>query len=329
MSAAKKLKCAVRFTTLAVFATVSVSAMGQTPADFPRKPVRLVVSTPPSGGTDLLARTLAPKLAERWGHTLVIENRTGASGLVAMENIAAAAPDGYSLGIFNASHLLTAKQSGKLSFEQARDFTPVAVPASTEFVLVVHPGLGAKSFKEFIALAKAKPGVINYVSSGVGGIQHLANELMSTKAGIKMTHVPYQGAGATFTDLLSGRVQVSLASPGPVAQYIKNNQLIALAYSGKERSPSMPNVPTFTESEFSGFDISSWWAIFGPGKLPAAIVAKLNADFNWAVQQPDTIKKLTDAGLQKEGGRNPAQVSAYIATEVIKWQDALAIATRR
>ena len=287
------------------------------------KPVRLVVSVTAGGGTDTLARTLAPKLSERWGQPVVVENRAGAAGYIAMENIAASAADGQSLALFNASHLLLGRTT-KLSFERNRDFTPIALPGSTEFVLIVYPGLGVKTFKDFVALAKSKPGVLNYISSGVGSIPHLTTELLAYKAGINMVPIAYQGVGgATLPDLLAGRTQVYLVSPTSAAPHVKSGGVIALAITGNQRSPILPDVATFDEVGLHGYDVSSWWVVFGPGKMAPALVSRLNADFNAVTQQRDISSKLVAAGLKVHGTQSAAEVDDYIAREIIKWNDAM------
>lgn len=218
---------------------------------FPNRPVRLLVPVVPGGGTDVIARLLAQRLSERWGQSVVVDNRAGATGLIALELLARAAPDGHTLATFNAAQLLTAQLSGKLSFRRGGDFTPIARSANTELLLVANAGVPAKSLKELVALARAKPRTLNYASGGAGSLGHLGLALFAGIAGIELTHVPYKGTGQTFPDLLSGQVQLILTSVAPAIQHVQTGRLRALAVAGANRITALPEVPTFSAKTIS------------------------------------------------------------------------------
>ncbi len=298
----------------------TLAATGADPR-FPERPVRIIVPTAPSGGTDFVTRVMTPRLGERWGQTVVVDNRAGATGLIAFEILARAAPDGHTLLFFNVGQML-AQLSSKLSFKRGGDFTPIARSARSELLFVMHPGLPAKSLKELVELARAKPGQINYASSGTAGLTHLAMALFASMAGIQLTHVPYKGIGPSFIDLVSGRVQLSLPAIAPVIQHVQAGRLRALAVTGARRVALLPDVPTMAEAGYPRYDVSVWWGVFGPARMPASLVARLNADLNWVVQQPDVAGRFAGAGVDPAGGLSPAQFANYTETEVVKWNDA-------
>lgn len=293
-------------------------------AQFPRRPVRLVVATPPSGGTDLIARLMAARLGERWGQTMVVDNRAGANGLIAFETVARAAPDGHSLVLGNIGHLLTAHLSGKLAFRRDGDFTPIALSATSVQLLVMHAGVPAKSVKEFVELARAaKPRHYTYASSGTGSIGHFAIELFSKMAKIEMTHVPYKGAGLLVPDLQSGQVQLAVTTVAAVLPLVQAGRLRGLALTGTKRVPAIPEVPTFAEAGYPRYDVSVWYGVYAPARMPAALTARLNNDFNWAVQQPEVAKRLVSAAIDPAGQMTAAQFADYTAAQLVTWSEGL------
>lgn len=314
--------------SVACIPSLTCAAMGAD-SPFPNRPVLFIVPTAPGGGLDFVARSMMQQLSERWGQAVVVDNRAGATGLIALEILARAAPDGHTLALLNPAEILSAQLSGRLSFDRGGDFTPIAHPATTELLLVVNPGVPAKSLKELVALARAKPRDLNYASGGTGTAPHLAMELFASVAGIEMTHVPYKGGGASYPDLVSGRVQLSLATIAAMTPYLQAGRVRALAVTGTKRAPAVPEVPTFAEAGYPRFQVSLWYGIFAPARMPASIVARLNADFNWVVQQPEVIQRLTGAGINPAGGSSPAQFADYVATETVKWNDALKAARMR
>ena len=307
-----------------------LNAATKADSQFPTRPVRLIVPVAPGGANDLIARLIAARLSERWGHTMVVDNRPGATGLIGLDLVARATPDGHTLGFPNIGHLVSAQSSGKLSIQRGGDFTPIAITASSVLLLVMNSTVPAKSLKELVELARAKPRQINYASGGAGSVNHLATELFASMAGIELTHVPYQGVGLSVPDLVSGRVQLTLA--GGVASHIQHMQagrLRGLAITGAKRYPTLPDVPTFAEAGYSRFDVSLWFGVFGPARMPAHIVSRLNADLNATMQLPEVADRLAGVGIDVAKALSPAEFADYMAAETIKWNEALKAARIR
>ncbi len=300
---------------LLVLTLVAPLALAQ---DYPNKPIRLVAPFSPGGATDVLARIVGQKINERMGQPVVIENRVGAGGNIGAEQVAKSAPDGYTLLMGGVPHAIGATLYAKLGYDMVKDLTPVAEVASFPSVLVLHPSLPAKSVKELIALAKARPGHLNFGSAGNGSPNHLALEWFDTLAGVKMTHVPYKGAGQVLGDLLAGQLQ--LASMGlPVAMpHVQSGKLRAIALTGAARSPLLPRIPTVAEAGLPGFDVTSWYGIFGPAVLPKDIVAKLNFEIGTAITSPELTERLTALGAEP-AFKTPAAFAQYVRDEITKW----------
>jgi tripartite-type tricarboxylate transporter receptor subunit TctC len=296
---------------------------------FPSRPVRIIVPTSPGGGTDFLTRLMQQRLSERWGQTIVVDNRAGASGLIGLELCARASADGHTLTIVNVGLIMTAQLSGKLSFERDGDFTPIALVANSELLMVVHPGVPAKSVKDLVELARAKPRTLNYASSGTGAVPHLATELFRSMAAIDITHIPFKGSGATLPAVLSGQVQIVLTSVASLVSHVQAGRLRGLAITGTKRLPTIPDIPTFAEAGFPRFEVSVWYGAFGPARMPAPLLARLNTDVNWAVKQSDVIERLASAGMESGGVLSPAQFMDYTTTEAVKWNAALKAAGMR
>lgn len=314
-----------------IIACLASPVLAATGADsqYPTRPVRIIVPTSPGGGTDFLTRLVAQRLSERWGQSLVVDNRSGAGGLIGLEILARAAPDGYSLIMTGVSNLLPALVSGRLSFDRDGDFTPIGRAATSVLVLVMHPGVSVKSVKELVELARAKPRQIMYASGGTGSTAHLGMELFSSMAGIELTHVSYKGTGPALNDLLGGRVQFALIGPAPALPHVRAGRLRILAVTGTKRATTFPEAPTFPEAGYPRYDASLWWGVLAPARVPAPLVARLNTDLNWVVQQPDTTDRLAAAGIVPAGGLSPAQFADYIATENVKWNNAIKAAGLR
>ena len=293
------------------------------------RPVRLIVPTAPSGSTDFIARTLAQSLGERLGQSVVVDNRAGAGGLIGLEIVARAMPDGHTLAVFNPGHMVAAQLSGKLSFKRGGDFTPIARSATTETLLVVHPGVPAKSVKELVELARAKPRYLNYASSGTAGLPHLGMELFRSMAGIELTHVPYKGIGPSIPDLVSGRVQLAITTILTAIPHVQAGRLRALASTGAKRLTTLPEVPTFAEAGYPRYDVTSWFGVFAPARMPVPVVARLNADCNSVVQQPEVVDRFAAAGIDPAGGLSSAQFADYVASALITWDGALKAAGMR
>ena len=247
----------------------------------------MVVGFPPGGGTDVVARIIGAKLGELWGQTVVVDNRAGATGTIGADIVAKSAPDGYTLimGHVN-SHGIAPNLFKKLPYDAQRDFAMVAYVGYVPNVLVVHPSIPAKNVKELIAIAKSRPGQLNYASSGVGSTQHLAGEMFKLATGVNIVHVPYKGSGPAVIDLLAGHVSMNFDTMPPVLSHIRAGKMRALALTTPKRSPTMPDVPTMMESGLTGFSMTNWYGVMAPGKTPREIVTKLNAEINKIVHDP-------------------------------------------
>ena len=281
--------------------------------------MRFVVGFTPGGPSDILARALGQKLAERWGQQVVVENRPGAGGNVAAEAVAKSAPDGYTWLLGNNSILATNHALyRRLPYDPLKDFAPVALVAVQPNILVVHPEVPAKSVSELIALLKANPGKLNYASSGAGAAAHLAGELFKAMAGVDMVHVPYKGAQPALTDVVAGQVQLMFATSASVIPYMKQGRLRALAVTTAERSPSVPEIPTVAEAGLPGFEATTWHGVVVPSAVPTQLVQKLNLDINAALKEKDLNERLAGLGAEILTG-TPRDFADYIAREIPKW----------
>jgi len=286
---------------------------------YPAKPVRFVVAFPPGGGTDIIARSIARKLTERLAQQVVVDNRPGAGGNIGTDIVAKSAPDGHTLLMGSAGPLaINASLFGKMPFDPIKDLTPVTLAASTPNVLVVHPSLKAATVKELIALARARPGEINFASSGHGTPAHLAGELFNSMAGVKMVHVPYKGAAPALTDLLGGQVQLMFSTMPPALPHVKDGKLRALAVTSAKRSPATPELPTVDEIALPGFEANTWHGVVAPAGTPAAIVARLNREIVAILHLPEVVERLSAQGAEAVGS-TPEEFAAYIRSETVKW----------
>jgi tripartite-type tricarboxylate transporter receptor subunit TctC len=296
-------------------ATAATIACG---ADFPTRPVRIVVPSTPGGVLDVLARLVSPKLTMKWGQAIVIDNRAGADGIIGTDIVAKSAPDGYTL-LFAAPSFSTNPALYKLPYDTSNDFTLITIIGSTPNVLVAHPSLQAKSVKELIALARQTPGKINYASSGVGSGGHLAMELFKRMAGIDLTHVPYKGAGAAALGVVSGQSQLFATAPGTVIPQLKSGQLRALAVTSPIRSNALPDVPTFAESGFSGYAVVNSLSIAGPGKMPKALTNTIYGAIVEVLKMPDVTSQINAMAIDISG-ITPDKAREYINTQVKMWE---------
>jgi tripartite-type tricarboxylate transporter receptor subunit TctC len=287
-------------------------------ADFPSRPVRIVVPSTPGGALDILSRILAQKLPERWGQALVIDNRAGAGGIIGTDIVSKAEPDGYTLLVVALGYAANPYLYAKLPYRTPQDFTAVTILASAPNVLVVHPSVAAGSVKELVALARAKPGMLVYASSGVGTSGHLAMELFKRMAGVDMVHVPYKGAGASTAAAVAGQVQVLNTALGAAFPHIKSGRLRALAVTGEKRSAVGPEIPTAAESGLPGYVVDGWFAALAPAKTPRGVVDKLQSDIAAVYRAPDVSERLVGMGFDV-GGTRPPETDAFIAAEMAKW----------
>ena len=302
------------FTAIFVsFAAIISPASAQT---YPNKPVKLLVPFTPGGGTDILARIVAAKMSDSMGHPVLVENRPGANTIVATEALVRAAPDGYTL-LMQTNNLASnpTLYAGKLSFDTLKDLQPVSLVAGNPHVLVVHPALPAKDLKEFIALAKAKPGYITFASAGSGTVNHLSGELLKMLAGIDMLHVPYKGSGSVMPDLLGGQVQSLFAAMPTVTGHIREGKLRAIAVTTTKRFHGLPNVPTIAEQGYAGYDFSSWFGVLAPAGTPKAAIGRLHAEIVKALKDPVVLERLVDYEIF---GSSPEEFAAFIRADIEK-----------
>ncbi len=305
---------------LRLAATLAVLAPHPAAADaYPAKPIRLVVAFPPGGGTDIIARSIAHKLAERFAQQVVVDNRPGAGGNIGTDIVAKSAPDGYTILMGSAGPLaINASLFAKMPFDPIKDLAPVTLAASTPNVLVVHPSLPARTVKELIALARAKPGEINFASSGHGTPAHLAGELFNSMAGVKLVHIPYKGAAPALADLLGGQVQIMFSTMPPALPHVKDGKLRALAVTSRKRSPATPELPTMDEAALPGFEAITWHGVVVPAGTPAAIIARLNREIVAILHLPEVVERLSGQGAEALGS-TPEEFAAYIKSESAKW----------
>jgi len=304
-----------RVLALLFAANVALLARG---AEFPTRPVRIIVPSTPAGGLDVLARLLAPKLTEKWGQQIVIENRAGAGGIIGTEIAAKATPDGHTLLLVAAGYSANPFLYKKLPYDTPKDFAPVTILGFAPNVLVVHPSVGASTLKELIALAKQKPGQLTYASSGVGTSGHLAMALLERSAGVKMVHVPYKGAGAATAAVVAGETQMLFSATAAVMPQVKSGRIKALAVTSARRWPSIPDVPTVAEAALPGYAVDGWYAMLAPARTPKPIVNRIYSDVAEILRMPDVAARIEAAGFEVSG-ITPAEFAQYIDRELRKW----------
>ena len=287
-------------------------------ADFPSHPVRIVIPSTPSGGLDILVRILAPKLTEKWGQTVIADNRPGAGGVVGSEIVAKSVPDGHTLLVVAAGYAANPFLYKKLPYETPKDFAPVTIVGHAPNALVVHPSLGVNSVKELIALAKQKSGSLAYGSSGVGTSGHLSMALLERSAGIKLIHVPFKGSGAATAAVVAGETPVLFTATAAVQAHVKSGRIKALAVTSATRWPSMPEVPSVAEAGIPGYEVDGWYAMLAPGKTPKTVVERIYKDLVAVMRMPDTTQKIEAAGFLV-GGITPAEFAKIIDKDLKKW----------
>ena len=289
--------------------------------EYPSRPIHLIVPFSAGGSADSTARVLATRIGSALGQSVVVENRTGGGAIIGAEFVKKAEPDGYTLLLGQSGPLsINPAVYKNLPYDPVKDFAPVCLTTTYPYVMVVNASLGVKTLKEFVALAKSKPGGLNYGTTGVGSSNHLVTELFAGKAGIKMTHIPYRGTSLAVTDLLAGQVQMVFSDPISALQYVKSGALVALAVTSKDRSPVAPDVPTVAESGYPGFDAIAWHGILAPAKTPPAIVARLNAEIVKALNDPGTRTLLEKQAIQIVGS-SPAAFADFIKQDIAIWKE--------
>lgn len=313
----------VMIVVLGVFLASSASGALAQP-DYPNKPIRLLVGFAPGGTTDIVARIVGPKLSETLNQQrVVIDNRAGASQVIASELTAKAAPDGYTLFMASAAFAINPAIRKKLPFDSIRDFSAIAIVAATPNVLVVHPSVSARSVKDLISQARAKPGQLLYGSAGVGAPSHLSGVLFGMMTRIDITHVPYKGSGQVMTDLLGGQLQMSFPALSGVLAHIRAGKLIPLGVTSRQRSPSLPEIPTIEETGLAGYDASSWFGLMAPAGISKTLVVKLNTTMNQVLKDADVRDQLSRQGADPLGG-SPEEFAAIIAKDIQRWKKVVA-----
>lgn len=285
---------------------------------YPAKAIRFIVGYAPGGPNDILARLVGQKLAESFAVPVTVDNRPGADSIIGTEMAARAAPDGYTIAIVGASSTIHPNVYTNISYDIAKDLAPVTVLASSAFIVVVHPTVPAGSIKELIALAKAKPGQLNFASSGVGGTLHLAGELFKSMAGVNTNHVAYKGGAPAAADVVGGHVELMFSPMVVAVPHIKSGRLRALGVTSAKRWPTMPDVPTVAEAGAPGYEVTGWYGVLAPGGTPRAIIARLNMEISKILKLPDIRQRL--AGFDMEPvGNSPEQMANHINMELVKW----------
>ncbi len=300
-----------------LLAAPAASALAQA---YPSKPIRLVVGFTPGGGVDINARLLGPKLTEYMGQQVIVDNRPGAGTNIANEFVAKSAPDGYTLLINTAAVAINMALYKKVPFDTLRDFAPISVFSQSPNILVVHSSVPVKSVKELVALAKAKPGALNYSSAGSGTTQHLAAELFKLRSGVNIVHVPYKGSAPSLTALIGGEVSLTFANIPAIYQHVKSGRLRPLASAGPKRSELMPGVPIMAEAGVKGVEVVVWYGVLAPAATPKDIVNTLAANIRKAAFSPDTKQKLVDQGAEPVGS-TPEEFGKLLREEVTKWAE--------
>jgi tripartite-type tricarboxylate transporter receptor subunit TctC len=284
---------------------------------YPSKAIRLIVPFPPGGSNDIVGRMVGAQLGERLGQSVVIDNRGGAGGTIGTDMAAKAPPDGYTLLLVSVAHAFNPAMYKKLPYDQEKSFAPIGMVAAGPVALTVHPSLPVHTVQELIALAKAKPGTLNYATAGIGSFQHLASELFKLQTGVDMVHIPYKGGGPAMMDTIAGQAQINMASLIQVIPHAKSGKLRLLATSGTKRSSLFPDVPTVAET-VPGYDATNWWGLVAPAGTPQQVVSRLNLELETLLKSDETKKRLESEGADIIR-MSPAEFGSFIAAETKKW----------
>jgi tripartite-type tricarboxylate transporter receptor subunit TctC len=304
---------------IAVGVSPALQGMAVFAQAFPAKPVRVIVPFAAGGTTDIVTRILAQRLTESWGQQLLVDNRPGAGGNIGSELVAKSPADGYTILMATvATHGINASLYRKIPYDPISDFMPITLVASTPSVLMLNPAVPANSVKDLIALAKAKPGQLNFGSPGNGSSHHLAGELFDSMAGVKMTHVPYKGTAAALIDVMAGQIQLTFDTLPSAMPYVKGNKLKAIAVTSAKRTRSLSDLPTVSEAGVPGYEVTSWYGALAPAGTPPDVVKKLNADFVRTIRIPEVSEKMIEAGADPVAN-TPEQFAGFIRSELKKW----------
>jgi tripartite-type tricarboxylate transporter receptor subunit TctC len=284
---------------------------------YPSRPIRIISPFAAGGGNDLICRTIAAKLTDSFRQQVIVENRTGANGIIGTEAAARAAPDGHTIVLIPSGHAVNASIRKKLPFDAIRDFTTITMVGSSPLVLAVHPSVPVKNVKELVAFAKSRPGQLNYVSAGIGSSGHLGGALFDALTGTKMVHVPYKGMSLALTDLISGQVTMAFATSLSVVPHVQSGRLRALATTGAQRSPALPDLPTVAAT-VPGYEASLWYGFVGPARMPADVVRRLNAEIVAILKLPDVRERLTGQGIDIQSG-TPEEFAKLLVADLQRW----------
>ncbi len=306
------------WTGMAVAAALAGAHAAGAADAYPNKPVRFIVGFPPGGATDLVARIAQPRLSAALGQQVVVDNRPGANGTISLTLLAQAQPDGYTVGFGHIGGLVISPAIQKVPYDPERDFAPVGLMVTLQNIIITHPGVQAATLKEFIALAKAKQGELNYASSGVGSPGHLAGVLLETMTGTPMTHIPYKGGAPAITDLLAGHVPSFFAVISTAVPHVQAKRVNAIAVTGDRRSEALPEVPTVSEAGVPGYSATNWYGMVAPAGTAPSVIARLNRDVTAALRSPDVVKQLKDRGIDA-APTTPEDFARFVDAEQKKW----------
>jgi tripartite-type tricarboxylate transporter receptor subunit TctC len=310
------VKPAILTAVLACSCCIGVAAAQQKPGAYPSKPVRVLVGSPAGSGSDVMTRAVAQKLSDKLGQSVIVDNRAGAAGAIALQLAVQAAPDGYTLATLSAQNV-TAMLLGTVTTNIPRELTPVTLMISQPYLMVATPSLPAGSVKEVIALAKAKPLV--YASSGVGSVVHLGMELFKSMAGVEMTHIPYKGSGVSMIDLMSGRVQLAITNTLTATPLVRGGKIKAIAITSPRRVQAMPELPTIAESGVPGYELRSWYGMLAPNGTPPELVLMLNRQIGAVIGAPEVKERLSADGAEAAPPNTPSQFRELINAEIARW----------
>lgn len=312
-------------TGFATALTFVVAAPVLAQQDYPNKPIRIVVGVAPGGATDILARVVGQKLSENLRQQVIVDNRPGANHIIGGQFTAKSPPDGYTMQVIPEGFVINASMYAKLPFDPLRDFTPIAVLALVPNVLVVHPSLPTRNVKQFIALARARPGQLNYGTSSVGSPSHMSAELLKSLTRIDYTHVPYKGQSLVMTDLIGGQLHFAVPSIPASVAFIRSGRIIALGVTTAQRASALPDVPTIQEAGVPSYEVAGWYGVIGPAGMPSALVARINREINAILNVADTREQLSSQGADPRT-MTPEQFASAMASDLKKWQKVVAAA---
>ena len=314
-----RLPTCLAASALAFAAHASGPAQAAQPeAEYPSRPMHLIVNFPPGGTTDILARLIGPKLTEVFKQAVVIDNRAGASGMIGANTVAKASHDGYTFGFIISTNAISPALFANVPFDPVRDFAPITLLVSVPNVISVHPSVPATTLTELIALAKAQPGKLSFGTSGTGTAVHLTGELFKSLAKVDITHVPYKGGGPALSGLIAGQIPMGVQNIATVVQYVRSGRVRALGISSLERSPALPDVPTIASAGFPGFEAKEWYGLVAPAGTPVPIVARLNREIVRVMHLPDINARIAEQGAEIVAD-SPEQFGAFIKSELAKW----------